>query len=85
MNPTQLITIISISILTICLIVLTYWIASVLSSLKQTVLKTNQVIDNAKLITDNINAPVTQIKDFFVGIREGINLVSSFFNKKNEF
>ena len=81
MNPTQLVTVISISVITTCLVVLTYWIVSILKTFKDTVSKTNQILDNAKLITDDISAPVSQIKDFFTGVREGITLVSNFFKK----
>lgn len=84
MNPTQIVIIISISAITICLIVLTIWVVSLLSNLKNTIIKTNLILDNAKLITDDISAPVTQVKDFFVGIREGITLIQSFFNKNDK-
>jgi len=81
MNPTQLVTVFSVSVITICLVILTYWIVSILKTFKDTVSKTNQILDNAKLITDDISAPVSQLKEFFGGIKEGINFVSKFFNK----
>jgi len=84
MNPTQIVTLVSISVITLCLAILTFWLVSVLSSLKQTVTKTNLILDNAKLITDDISAPISQVKDFFVGVKEGVSLIQSFFNKNDQ-
>mgnify|MGYP007068943541 CR=1 FL=1 len=84
MNPTQIVTIISISAITLCLIALTAWIISLLSNLKNTIIKTNLILDNAKLITDDIGAPISQIKDFFIGVKEGITLIQSFFHKNDK-
>ena len=81
MTPTQIVSLLSISIVTFCLVFLTIWIVRILKSFQQTILKTNLILEDAKSITQNISEPVTQIHDFFIGIKEGINLVSSFFNK----
>lgn len=84
MNPTQIIIVASLSAITVCLVILTVWLVSILEHLKHTVIKTNLILDNAKLITDDISAPISQVKDFFVGLREGINLISGFFNKNDK-
>lgn len=84
MNPVQIVLIVSLSIVSLCLVALTIYVISLLSSLKISVDKTNLILDNAKLITDDISAPISQVKDFFVGVKEGISLIQNFFNKNDK-
>ena len=84
MNPIQITTIVSISTITVCLVFLTVWIVKVLINFKDTVVKTNLILDDAKSITENINQPVSQVRDFFVGLKEGVNFITSIFNKDDQ-
>jgi len=84
MNPIQTITIVSISAITLCLVFLTVWVVRVLIQFKKTVVKTNLILDDAKSITKNINQPVSQIRDFFVGLKEGVNFITNLFNKDDQ-
>ena len=81
MNLVQIITLVSISTITICLIFLTVWIVKVLKQFRQTITKTNLILDDAKLITENINQPISQLKDFFIGLKEGIGFFSNLLKK----
>jgi CHASE3 domain sensor protein len=81
MNPIQIVTLVSILTITICLVFLTIWIVKVLKQFKETVIKTNLILDDAKLITENINQPISQFRDFFVGLKEGIAFFSNLFKK----
>ncbi len=84
MNPIQITTIVSISAITLCLVFLTIWIVRVLVQFKETVVKTNLILDDAKSITENINQPVSQIRDLFIGLKEGVNFVTNLFNKDDQ-
>ena len=83
MNPIQIVSMVSICTITICLVSLTIWLIKILKQLKDTVVKTNLILDDAKLISQNINQPFLRLKDFFLGLKQGLDFFSNFF-KKNE-
>lgn len=81
MNLVQIVIPIAIITLTVCLVFLSIWIIKILKEFRQTVMTTNLILDDAKSITSNINQPISQIKDFFAGLKEGVNFFSNLIKK----
>jgi len=84
MDITQII--VSISILSVSAVVVTcgVWIILVLKEFKNTVIKTNSILDDTKLITSSVAEPVSTISEFLSGFKSGLNLLNSFFKKKEK-
>lgn len=84
MDVTQIIIIISIISVSAVIVTSGVWMIMILKEFKDTVKKTNSILDDTKLITSSIAEPVTTISEFFSGFRSGLNLLNSFFKKKEE-
>jgi hypothetical protein len=68
-DPVQLILLIVILVLTVLLVVLGVQIFFILKELRQTVAKTNKVLDNADSITENIDAPLSALSSLTMGVK----------------
>jgi len=84
MDITQIIIIISIVSVSAIIVTCGIWIILILREFKNTVIKTNGILDDTKLITSSVAQPVSTISDFLFGFRSGLNLLNSFFKKKEE-
>ncbi|MFA5827839.1 MAG: hypothetical protein WC841_00550 [Candidatus Shapirobacteria bacterium] len=84
MDVTQIIIIVSIISVSVVIIVCGVWVALILKELKSTVIKTNSILDDTKLITSSVAQPVSTISEFLSGFKSGINLLNSFFKKKEK-
>ena len=82
MDVTQIIIIISIISVSAVIVTCGIWIALILKELKVTIIKTNSILDDTKLITSSVAEPVSTISEFLSGFKSGINLLNSFFKKK---
>jgi hypothetical protein len=82
MDVTQII--IAVSIVSVSAVIVTcgVWMVLILKEFKDTIKKTNTILDDTKLITSSVAEPVTTISEFLSGFRSGLNLLSSFFKKK---
>lgn len=68
-DPVQLVLLIVIIILTILLVILGVQVFLILKELRQTISKTNRVLDNADSITENIEAPLEALSSMALGVK----------------
>jgi len=68
-DPVQLVLLIVILVLTVLLVVLGIQIFFILKELRQTITKTNKVLDNADSITENIEAPLSALSSLALGVK----------------
>jgi hypothetical protein len=68
-DPVQLVLLIVILVLTVLLVVLGIQIFFILKELRQTISKTNKVLDNADSITENIEAPLSALSSLALGVK----------------
>jgi len=68
-DPVQLVLLIVILVLTVLLVVLGIQIFFILKELRQTITKTNKVLDNADSITENIEAPLSALSSLAFGVK----------------
>jgi len=68
-DPVQLVLLIVILVLTVLLVVLGVQVFLILKELRQTVSKTNKVLDNADSITENIEAPLSALSSLALGVK----------------
>lgn len=68
-DPVQLVLLIVILVLTVLLVVLGIQIFFILKELRQTISKTNKVLDNADSITENIDVPLSALSSLALGVK----------------
>lgn len=68
-DPVQLVLLIVILVLTVLLVILGVQVFLILKELRQTISKTNKVLDNAESITDNIEAPLEALSSLALGVK----------------
>jgi predicted PurR-regulated permease PerM len=68
-DPVQLVLLIVIIVLTILLVILGVQVFLILKELRQTVSKTNKVLDTAESITENIEAPLEALSSLALGVK----------------
>jgi predicted PurR-regulated permease PerM len=68
-DPVQLVLLIVILVLTVLLVILGIQIFFILKELRQTITKTNKVLDNADSITENIEAPLSALSSLTLGVK----------------
>ena len=81
MDITQLILIISLSVLTLILAIAGFWLIKILQETKTTLVKVNSILDDTKTITSSVAAPVSSLSEFVMGFKSGLNVFNKFFNK----
>lgn len=84
MDITQIILMVSVTLVTIVIVVSGIWLVLLLKELKITIIKTNSILDDTKSITSSIAEPVASISEFINGFRNGMNFFTSLFKKKEE-
>jgi len=83
MDPVQL-TIIGVSIaLTIILVIIGIQVALILKEVRQSVVKTNKMLDDAGKVTETVSTGVSSMSGFINGIRTGISVITSLKDKGN--
>jgi hypothetical protein len=68
-DPVQLVLLIVILVLTVLLVILGIQIFFILKELRQTISKTNTVLDNANSITENIEVPLSALSSLALGVK----------------
>ena len=68
-DPVQLVLLIVILVLTVLLIILGIQVFFILKELRQTISKTNKVLDSAESITENIEAPLSALSSLALGVK----------------
>lgn len=70
-DPAQILLLLVIVILTILLLVLGIQVFLILRDLRQTISKTNRVLDNTGDITENVSRPISSLSSILMGIKAG--------------
>lgn len=78
MDPAQAVLFLVIIVLTTLLIVLGIQVFFVLKELRQTIVKTNKVLDEAGQITQSVSAPLSSISALTMGLKTGASLAGIF-------
>jgi hypothetical protein len=80
-DPVQIVLLIVILALTALLVVLGIQVFFILKELRQTITKTNRVLDNADAITENIEAPLSALSSLALGVKASSLLTIAKFVK----
>ena len=78
MDPAQTALFLVISVLTLLLIVLGIQVFFILRELRQTIAKTNKVLDDASEITESVSTPLSSVSGILMGLKTGASLASLF-------
>lgn len=78
LSPTQLIGIIIAISLTALLLVIGYQIIKILTEIRNTLHKINNIVDQAHIITKSIAGPVVSFSGFLSGLKDGASIVKLF-------
>src|SRR3984957_2887785 len=68
-DPVQLVLLLVILVLTVLLVILGIQVFLILKELRNTISKTNKVLDNAGTITENIEAPLSALSSLALGVK----------------
>jgi len=68
-DPVQLVLLIVILVLTILLVILGVQVFFILKEIRQTISKTNKVLESAESITENIEAPLSALSSLALGVK----------------
>ncbi len=68
-DPVQMVLLLVILVLTILLVILGVQVYYILKELRETLVKTNRVLDNAESITENIDAPLSALSSLALGTK----------------
>jgi predicted PurR-regulated permease PerM len=75
-DPVQLVLLLVILVLTILLVILGVQVFLILKELRNTISKTNRVLDNANNITENIEAPLSALSSLALGGVKASSLIT---------
>lgn len=81
MDPTQIVLLVSITLITATLVYIGYWIVNLLKELRTTITKTNSILDDTQVITSSISGPVASVSEFVMGFKNGMAVFNTFFPK----
>jgi hypothetical protein len=81
MDITQIVIMVSLISITAIIVGCGFWFISLLKELKVTIIKTNGILDDAKMITASVAEPVSSISEFVQGFRNGVAFFNSLFKK----
>ena len=82
MDITQIILAISVSLITVTLVIIGYYVAQLLRELKNTLIKTNLILDDTRSITASVAKPVSTFSEFVMGFKNGFKVFNKFFPKE---
>jgi hypothetical protein len=68
-DPVQMILLLVILVLTILLVILGIQVYYILREVRETIIRTNRVLDNAESITENIDAPLSALSSLALGAK----------------
>lgn len=68
-DPVQMVLLLVILVLTILLVILGVQVYYILRELRETIIKTNKVLDNAESITENIDGPISALSSLALGAK----------------
>lgn len=78
MDPAQTALFLVIIVLTVLLLVLGIQVFFILKELRQTIAKTNKVLDEAGVITESVSGPISSISALAMGLKTGASIANIF-------
>jgi hypothetical protein len=81
MDITQIVIIITLLSISACVVACGIWFILILRELRTTIIKTNNILDDTKLITASVSQPFTSFSEFILGFKNGISVFNSLFDK----
>lgn len=81
-DPAQTALFLVIIVLAILLVVLGIQVFFILRELRETVSKTNKVLDDTGVITESVSAPISSLSSLVTGIKTGATVASILKKKK---
>lgn len=84
MDLTQIVVILSLIAITTIIVITGIQLTKVLQEVRQTVIKTNKILEDAEMITASVAKPVSSISEFVMGFRNGLTFFNKLFNKEDE-
>ncbi len=84
MEPTQILLIVVVSILTVILTIIGYQLYLILGELKNAFRKINKMLDNGLSISETISKSVTGVAGVVSGIKTGLSVFNIFKKEKEE-
>jgi hypothetical protein len=88
-DPVQMVLLLVILVLTILLVILGIQVFYILRELRDTVSKTNKILDTAESITENIDKPLSALSSLALGVQGSslltvVKLVGSLLGSRNK-
>lgn len=83
MDITQIFIVISLSVVSISIVVGTFYIVGLIQELRLAVHKATNILDDTHQITSSVAKPVSSFSEFLMGFKNGFKLFNSFFNKED--
>jgi len=84
MELTQIIISISLLAITIIIVISGIHFIGLLKELKNTIITTNSILDDAKSITNSVSRPISSISEFIMGFKNSFSFMNKLFNKSAE-
>ncbi|MFA4826943.1 MAG: hypothetical protein WC596_01655 [Candidatus Shapirobacteria bacterium] len=84
MDLTQIIVIISLLSISAVIVTCGIWLSLTLKELKNTLFKTNLILDDTKQISSSLAQPFNSFSEFISGFKNGIQLFNSLFSKNKK-
>jgi hypothetical protein len=84
MDITQIIIIVSLILITLVIVVSGIFLIKIFKQLQTTINKTNNILDDAHLITSSVAKPVSSVSEFVMGFKNGFSFFNKLFDKKDK-
>ena len=84
MDITQIIIITSLVLITLVIVISGIFLIKIFKELRITLNKTNNILDDAHLITSSVAKPVSSISEFVMGFKNGFSFFNKLFDKKDK-
>lgn len=81
MEFTQIVIIITLLSVVACFVTITVWLILLLREFRDTIRKTNSILDDTKQVSTSIAQPFNSFSEFITGFKNGVSMFNSLFNK----
>lgn len=78
----QILLFIVVSVLTVVLTIAGIEVIHILREFKETVKKTNRILDDTQMITSSVAKPISGVSGFLMGIKSGADVINLFLKNK---
>ncbi len=84
MDPAQIILFLVIIVLTLLLLILGIQVFFILREFRETISKTNKVLDDAGQISESVSAPLSNMSTLLAGLKTGASIANIFKNSSKK-